>query len=352
MIRIIYGVSGDGFGHTGRSKEVLRHLKDKGHDILVFGYLRSFDFLKEFYEAHDTKGWNIVTEDNKVKNLKTLRKNLAEVPEKLKAVRDLNRVFRSFKPDVVITDFEALTGYLANHHRVPLISIDNQAALARAKLEYPRKYMLASASAKAVVKTFMPVAKEYIITTFFTAPVKKRYSRNTRFSPPILRSEVLDLEPADDRHILVYQTYDSNEKLPEILKAVGDKKFIVYGFNVARTDGNMTYKEFSATGFLDDLKGSRAVICNGGLTLITEALYLGKPVLSEPIRKHFEQIINAVYLEKCGYGKHVESLTPEAVRGFIESVPSFEKNLQDYPREGNDGILKTIDGMLEKYARQ
>ncbi|TET38785.1 MAG: hypothetical protein E3J72_02190 [Planctomycetota bacterium] len=352
MARIIYGISGDGFGHTGRSKEVLRHLKDKGHDILVFGYLKSFSFLKDYYEAHDTKGCNIVTEENKVKNLKTLRKNLRKTPEKLKALRNLDRIFRSFKPDAVISDFEALTGYLANHHRVPLISIDNQAALARAKLEFPRKYMLASASAKVVVKSFMPVAKEYIITTFFTAPVKNRYKRNTRFSPPILRSEVLELEPADDRHILVYQTYDSNEKLPEILKAVGDEKFIVYGFNVAKTDGNMTYKEFSATGFLDDLKGSRAVICNGGLTLITEALYLGKPVLSEPIKKHFEQIINAVYLGKCGYGRHVESLTPEAVREFIESASLYEKNLQDYPKKGNDEILKTIDGMVEKYARQ
>ncbi|MHC4661936.1 MAG: MJ1255/VC2487 family glycosyltransferase [Planctomycetota bacterium] len=351
MAKVLYGVAGDGFGHTGRSKEVLAHLKEAGHEILVFGYLKSYDFLKDFHESRDTKGWNIVTRENRVKNFKTLTHNLKKTPEKLKAVHKLDRDFRAFKPEIVITDFEALAGYLANHYRLPLVSIDNQAALARAKLDYPRKYKLASASAKVVVKSFMPVAKEYLITTFFEAPVKDRYKRNTRFLPPILRSEVLGLKPSRGGHVLVYQTYDTSDTLPGVLKAVPGERFIVYGFNVAKTDENITYKKFSATGFPDDLAGAKAVICNGGLTLLTEAFFLGKPVLSEPIRKHFEQIINAVYLEKFGYGKHVETLTADAVKEFLDSVPKYEEKLGGYSRDGNERVLNTIDELIGRYAR-
>ena len=120
---------------------------------------------------------------------------------------------------------------------------------------------------------------------------------------------------------------------------------------MAKTEENITYKEFSDTGFLEDLAGAKAVICNGGLTLITEALYLGKPVLSEPIKKHFEQIINAVYLEKLGFGKYVESLDSRSVKEFVGSIQSFEEKLRNYTREGNAGTLEIIDELIYKFTR-
>ncbi len=34
-MRVLYGVSGEGLGHSSRAEEVIRHLKKKGHEVLV-----------------------------------------------------------------------------------------------------------------------------------------------------------------------------------------------------------------------------------------------------------------------------------------------------------------------------
>jgi uncharacterized protein (TIGR00661 family) len=44
------------------------------------------------------------------------------------------------------------------------------------------------------------------------------------------------------------------------------------------------------------------VIANSGFSLICEALYLGKPYLAIPVRHQFEQVLNAYYVDKMGYG--------------------------------------------------
>jgi len=48
-MRIIYSLSGQGFGHGARSKEVIRHLIRAGHKVKIFTYGQSLFMLeKEF----------------------------------------------------------------------------------------------------------------------------------------------------------------------------------------------------------------------------------------------------------------------------------------------------------------
>lgn len=46
MAKIIYGVAGQGFGHSTRSKEVISHLKSRGHEVMVFTYGQALFFWK------------------------------------------------------------------------------------------------------------------------------------------------------------------------------------------------------------------------------------------------------------------------------------------------------------------
>ena len=69
-------------------------------------------------------------------------------------------------------------------------------------------------------------------------------------------------------------------------------------------DGALVFRPFSETVFLDDLRSARAVIAGGGFSLLSECVYLHKPVLSIPVEGQFEQVLNARYLEKLGYGEY------------------------------------------------
>ena len=64
---------------------------------------------------------------------------------------------------------------------------------------------------------------------------------------------------------------------------------------------------------LEKIAGSTLVVIG-----ISEAIYLKKPVLSVPVRKQFEQIVNGSYLAKLGYGEVHKSLNKEIIEDFFE----------------------------------
>ena len=128
------------------------------------------------------------------------------------------------------------------------------------------------------------------------------------------------------------------------------EKFIVYGFNVNKTDGNLTYKEFNEDVFYDDLASAKAVICNGGFTFISEAISLKKPIYSVPAIGNFEQALNGYYVERLGFGEYHEIMSAARVKSFLNKLPEYQKNLSKVKKTNNDGIIKELIYRIEKYS--
>ncbi len=80
---------------------------------------------------------------------------------------------------------------------------------------------------------------------------------------------------------------------------------------------------FWEAGFIADLASCRGVIAAGGFTLMGEAVYLKRPMLAVPLEGQFEQILNARYLDKLGYGMAADDLSDgRAVPEFLERIPA------------------------------
>ena len=78
-MRILYGVVGEGMGHAIRSKVVLEHLLESGHEVQIMASDRAADFLaRHFQEVKKIHGLHIVTEENRVRKGKTLWSNVLE----------------------------------------------------------------------------------------------------------------------------------------------------------------------------------------------------------------------------------------------------------------------------------
>lgn len=73
------------------------------------------------------------------------------------------------------------------------------------------------------------------------------------------------------------------------------------------TRGKVIIGDFS--GPIADLASCRAVVINGGFSLIPEAVFLHKPECTIPISAQFEQWLNAAEVEKMGYGRHFAAIT-------------------------------------------
>jgi uncharacterized protein (TIGR00661 family) len=205
---------------------------------------------------------------------------------------------------------------------------------------------------KAIVKTKVAGAAHYYITTFFYPPIRKP---NTSLHPPILRPEILAAEPGSGEHLLVYQTSTSNTALPEILARSGIECRI-YGLRRDLKqdvrEGSLLYRPFSEAGFIDDLRTARGVVAGGGFTLMGEAVYLRRPMLAIPVRKQFEQVLNARYLEAEGYGLAAAEISDERLGAFIERLPDFERKLAGYRQDGNTDLLGALEQGIAAAAKR
>lgn len=355
-MKILYGVVGEGMGHAMRSSVLLDHLTSEGHDMRITVSGRAASYLAERHPGKVTEitGLTMVYEDNIVKKLRTAIANLKAavgVPDNIGAYIE---TWQSFQPDVVISDFESWSYAFARAQMIPVISIDNMQVIARCQhdedlITDKKAYLLA----KGIVKAKLPNANAYLITTFFRPPVKKP---RTTLHPPILRKVILDAKAQvrTGEHVLVYQSAVGHDALAGVLSEAG-VPFRIYGMrrdlDAPQTEGNLTYCPFSEDGFIEDLATARAVIAGGGFTLMGEALFLGKPVLSVPLVGQFEQALNAAYLQKLGYGEQTAEITGGLLRSFLEQSPMYAQNLAGFEHDQNVGLFAALTEAMDDAVR-
>ena len=344
MARIIYGVSGEGSGHSSRAREIASHLRENGHAIWLVSYDRGYQNLKDDFDVFETEGLRIASEDNEVSVVKTFTENIKRLPEGYRSLQELRqRLFKEFQPDCVITDFEPMTAYLANHYSLPLITIDNQHRMRYLKYDCPPHSQVEARVTKTIIRAMVPRPDVSLVTTFHAGETT---NDRTFVFPPILRRRVLDQQPGHGDHVLVYLTSGFESFLDE-LNNFHRESFLVYGYDRSDHVGTVIFKPFSRDGFLRDLASAKAVMATAGFTLISEALCLRKPYLAMPMRGQFEQELNAFQLECLGYGKGVSDVGSEAIGDFLYRIPDYAERLQDYKAGDNRAIKDKLDELLE-----
>ena len=346
---VFYCICGEGMGHAIRSSVIIDRIKEK-YDIYIFSSDRAYKYLKsKFDNVYEIGGFNTVYINNKVNNLKTLANALKRNPTNIKVgYETLYRKARELRPDVIVTDFEIYATTVSKLLNIPLISLDNIHMITQTKINYPANKRIEMLKAKGVIKTYVVKPKVHILTSFFYPPVRAK--KNAVIYPPVIREDILKLKPSEGDHVIVYQTSKESVKLVRKLKSLKNEKFIVYGFNVNKTDGNLTFKEFNEDEFYEDLASAKAVICNGGFTFISEAISLKKPIYSVPAIGNFEQTLNGYYVQRLGYGEYHEIMSAARVKSFLERLPTYKKNLAKVKKTNNDGIIKELIYRIEKYS--
>lgn len=356
-MRILYGIVGEGMGHATRSRVVLEHLLAGGHDIHVVVSGKAHRFLvdrfadRERIRFDEIHGLQLRFEGNALDKSETFLANLETLPAGLLKNIDVYRKVAeaAFDPELVISDFESWAFLYGLNHRLPVISIDNMQVLNRCEhdpdvLEGEKtSFRLA----RWIVKAKMPGAYHYLVSSFFFPPVRKK---RTTLVPPILRPEILAARREPGDHVLVYQSVAASAQALLPLLQGRPERFVVYGAGKEGAEGNVTYKGFSETGFVDGLRTARAVIAGGGYSLMGEAVHLKVPMLSVPLEGQFEQTLNARYLAKLGYGAWSETLDAEVLDGFFGRVDDCAQALQAYPSPGNEILFGCVDELVRDVA--
>lgn len=355
-MKILYGVVGEGMGHATRSRAVLEHLLGQGHEIKVVVSGRAHKFLTERLagrpklSVEEIHGLSLRYFGNRLDKSESLFHNLKKAPKGIKKNIEVYRKVAEdgFTPELVVSDFESWAAFYALNHFLPVVSIDNMQVINRCRQEksVTKSRGMNFRIAKLAVKVKMPGAYHYLVTSFFYPPVRKR---RTTLVPPILRPEILAARREPGDHVLVYQTAANNDELIPTLKKL-PYRFRVYGMGREGTDGNVTLRAFSESGFVDDLRTARAVIAGGGFSLMSEAVSLHVPMLSVPIEQQYEQELNARYLEHLGYGQWAERLDQDVIAGFLARTDELSNNLERFARCDNSMLFACVDELIRRRA--
>jgi uncharacterized protein (TIGR00661 family) len=351
-MKILYGVVGDGMGHAVRSQVIIQQLINWGHQVEIIVSGRAFKYLEEKFEGvNNIWGLQLMYKGNELDIRKTVTESvMGAIKGWPYNIRKYYELKNRFKPDCIISDFEGWTAYYGARNRIPVIAIDNIQVISRClhPPEILKGRKTASFISKGVIRCKVPKAKYYLVTTFFDAKIKKN---NTIIVPPVLRQTIIEKVTTKKDHILVYQTSENFNQLPEMLKNF-DVPFKIYGLkrNIAEPviDKNLTFCPFSEQQFIEDLASCRGLIASSGFTLISEAVYLGKPCLATPVKDQFEQIITARYLEYLGYGLQTESLDKPSIAKFLENIDKYEKNLENYKKRDNSELFGHLKFLLSE----
>ena len=349
-MRILYGAVGEGLGHATRSRVVAEHLLARGHRVKMAASGRALPYLREHLpDVEEIWGLAFALEHGRVETWKTFSLNarggVRGLPE------DWQRgveVARAYAPELVVTDFDAFTYLFAKLHRIPVLSVDNIQMVDRCRhdAEILRGVHEDYLEARAFVGEKLPRADRYLITTFFRPPVRKK---RTTLVPSILRPEILAALPEPGDHLLVYGRL--GEAATAALRA-GGIPCLVYGarddLTADEEEGELRYRPFATAAFIDDLRTCRGVVASAGFSLMSEVVYLRKPMLALPLAGQFEQEMNARYLERLGYGTAARALDEDSLERFLARLSAHDEALAGYEQDGNAETFRAVDRAIEE----
>ncbi len=344
MARILYGVQGDAHGHAIRALTVARHFPE--HEFLFVSYDAGAGLLRREFAVFECPGLETIVRNHRLDAPHTLYKGVNFLLGQRGVIDRILKLADQFKPDVAITDYEFFVPRVCRKIGLPCLSLDNQHIITSCFHPVPVNQLSSYMTTYLVIRSLFTTASHYLVTSFFR-PAPSRPSAVVKLAPPLLRERVVQVQPCVGDHVLAYRSHPHSSHFIPFLKSLR-RPVSVYGFDMDRRYGNLHFKRHSEEGFLEDLASCGYVVCGGGHTLISEALFYGKPIMSFPIANLFEQYLNAFYVEKLGYGRRLTGYgsEPEVISSFEAQLDVFRQKIAEGVFLGNNEVFSLLDRFI------
>ena len=306
-MKILYGVQGGGAGYIGRARTMAECLRqhpnltvdwifsgrphDEYCDMQCFGSYRCFD------------GLTTVANNGCIQYAPTIV-NLSQS----KLFRDMKRI-DVLRYDLVISDFEPISAWAAKYHRVPSLGISHQ---------YAFQYGVPIVGSTPIINTVL----RYLAPTDESLGLHWHHFNNPIF-PPIVDSATVKMVPIQRNKVLVYLPHETSKRIISTLRQFPDYEFFMYGPSLNNVDTfNIHTRIASRAEFLHDLHSAERVICNSSFGLISEALSLGKSIMTTPICGNMEQLSNARALDQLGLALVTTRIDHDSLGRWLDFLPA------------------------------
>lgn len=333
-MKILYAIQGTGNGHLSRARDIIPILKKKGEvDILVSGiqadvslpFAIKYRFKGLSFVFGKNGGVDIVSTYLKM-DLRELKKDIEKIPIE--------------EYDLVINDFEPVTAWACKQKGLQCIALSHQSAVLAKNAPKPKKK---DPLGKTVLKYYAPTTAQYGFHF-------SKFDKNV--FTPVIRQEIRNLKPVNNRHYTVYlPAYDDERLLNNLrkFKSIQWEVFSKHNKKVIKED-NITIQPINNEAFIKSLATCTGVLCGAGFETPAEALFLKKKLLVIPMKTQYEQQCNAAALKAMGvpvvkslkkkhhhiikhwleYGKVISVNYPDITEQIINTLISNHSNRKVY----------------------
>lgn len=327
-MKIFYAIQATGNGHISRAEQLYPYLQKYGEvDFFLSGNNASLDinlpikFKSVGCSLHYSKCgglnyWDIV----KNVNPRQIYKDADILPLK--------------NYDVVINDFDSITALACKMQKVHSVQFGHQASFLSPHTPRPDKKSLMG---EMILKHYAPSPKH----------IGLHFDKYDDFIfPPVIKDEIANAEPKNKGHITVYLPSFQQDCLERAFNRLPNLSFhwFLDTIQTKYIDKNITYYPVNQAYFNKSLINCEGIITGGGFETPSEALYLGKKILSIPIRKHYEQECNAAALKKLGV-----PVLYEVDDDFDLIIENWLDSPIQYPKMKANNIPETLQYLFDTY---
>lgn len=320
-MKILYAFQGTGNGHVARAQEIVPILKKYASvETLISGH--QSQLKADFGINYQHKGISLLY--NKTGGL-SYRKTFTDnnFLEALKTIREIDLS----KYDLIINDYEPLTGWASKLRNYPMIELSHQASMLFKETPKPDKKDFFG---ELVLKYYVPSDNK--IGFHFE-------NYHPRIKKPVIRRKIRNLNPDKKGFYLVYLPSFSDENIIKVLKQIPVEwkvfsKYSTIRFNV----NNVEVFPIDEIQYLKSFENCDGILCNAGFETPAEALFMDKKLFVIPIHNQYEQECNACALDKMGISSS-KILKLEEIQNWVAS----EHHLKvDYPDDIENILLNEV----------
>jgi len=300
-VRIIYGCNSQGQGHLSAAATLVPLLERRGHEVRVISSGPQPPNIYQFRWHRHFSGLPYALVGGRADPWQTVRNWCGNLPSTLTSLLDLKRMVQEFEPELIISDFEPMTGSPFLSPGCEVVSMCRQVALLDPNIPLPACSSIQQRITVTMVRCFTMGATRF--HGFHYAP------DSHRCVPPVIREDLLRYPVVQGKHLFIYNYHHTGKGELERLLNWSKRRGVpvrVYGFpgEIARgLHGNVLMQPSDRFQMLADLASCRAALVTSGLTTPLEAFLLQKPVVTIPLQNQWEQYTNAWHLELAGMAK-------------------------------------------------
>ncbi len=248
------------------------------------------------------------------------------------SLRQIDRHLRRHQPDVVVNFFEPLGGLYYAFHRpaIPMVAIAHQYMFLHPAYRFPPGYRVQRMAMKLFTRLTALGASRKLALSLYPAS----NTGSVSVLPPLLRDQLFLQTPVQQESFILIYLLNSgyakeiirwHEQHPDqILHCFWDNRDAA---DVERYDETLTFHRLDDEKFLAMMSRCRGLVTTAGFESISEAMYLGKPVLAVPVKGHFEQYCNSLDVVAAGAG--LSSLTFDIER-LLRFLPSYRNPVSTF----------------------